>query len=73
MGSYQSGTLFMHSMGHHQLAAAARSQFWLSVKAAADTCCEDRNSRRICFCRAYFADAEAGVDFLDKDARWPVW
>jgi len=23
--------------------------------------------------RAYFADAEAGVDFLHKDARWPVW
>lgn len=23
--------------------------------------------------RAYFADAEAGVDFLDSDARWPVW
>ncbi|KAK9813000.1 hypothetical protein WJX72_007097 [[Myrmecia] bisecta] len=23
--------------------------------------------------RAYFADAEAGVDHLDKNARWPVW
>ena len=23
--------------------------------------------------RKYFAQAEAGVDFLDKDARWPVW
>ena len=23
--------------------------------------------------REYFSQAEAGVDFLDKDARWPVW
>lgn len=23
--------------------------------------------------RQYFADAEAGVDHLDTDARWPVW
>ena len=23
--------------------------------------------------RQYFADAEAGVDHLDADARWPVW
>ncbi|CAL5223183.1 g5657 [Coccomyxa viridis] len=23
--------------------------------------------------RQYFADAEAGVDHLDSDARWPVW
>lgn len=23
--------------------------------------------------RQYFADAEAGVDNLDTDARWPVW
>ena len=23
--------------------------------------------------RQYFADAEAGVDNLDSDARWPVW
>ena len=23
--------------------------------------------------REYFGQAEAGVDFLDKNARWPVW
>lgn len=23
--------------------------------------------------RQIFADAEAGVNLLDKDARWPVW
>ena len=23
--------------------------------------------------RAYFADAQAGVDALNQDARWPVW
>jgi phytoene synthase len=23
--------------------------------------------------RQFFADAEAGVDLLDTDARWPVW
>ena len=23
--------------------------------------------------RDYFSQAEAGVDFLDKNARWPVW
>ena len=23
--------------------------------------------------RGYFADAEAGIDHLDADARWPVW
>lgn len=23
--------------------------------------------------RAYFADAQSGVDALDQDARWPVW
>lgn len=23
--------------------------------------------------RQFFADAEAGVDNLDSDARWPVW
>lgn len=23
--------------------------------------------------RQYFGQAEAGVDFLDKNARWPVW
>ena len=23
--------------------------------------------------RACFAEAESGIDFLDKDARWPVW
>ena len=23
--------------------------------------------------REYFTQAENGVDFLDKNARWPVW
>lgn len=23
--------------------------------------------------RAYFASAEAGIDNLDRNARWPVW
>lgn len=23
--------------------------------------------------REYFSQAESGVDFLDKNARWPVW
>jgi phytoene synthase len=23
--------------------------------------------------RGYFAEAEAGVDYLDVKARWPVW
>jgi len=23
--------------------------------------------------RGYFADAEGGIDYLDADARWPVW
>ena len=29
--------------------------------------------RQIDRTRKYFSQAEAGVDFLDKDARWPVW
>ncbi len=60
-----------------QIAVAVCMQVSIGMFAPSTGKIDDRWQRFMQFqikrAREYFSQAESGVDFLDKNARWPVW
>ena len=62
---------------HHGGTAHCLLQVGIGMFAPSTGKIDDRWQRFMQFqirrARDYFSQAESGVDFLDKNARWPVW
>ena len=76
IGMFAPSTIVVFSFFCH-IAVAVCMQVSIGMFAPSTGKIDDRWQRFMQFqikrAREYFSQAESGVDFLDKNARWPVW